>query len=182
MQLEEVNGRLSMADSQLRVDSIKQRAVKLREEKYLLLHKKEELELVTDEMNLPFGEARERLVNKTKDDQNEVKQLESRMNELKKIVDQYNRQIKDIEKDLLQQKTDSVDMQKYEILNEKDQQMTQYISSFEVVKAKEEEEVTELELRIANILEQISKHLKNQTNLPSYEDAVNLQNEFEYKV
>ena len=182
MQLEEVNHRLAMADSQLRIDTVKQRSAHLREEKYQLNTKKEELELVTDELNLPFGEARERLVNKTKEDQVEIKQLESRTIELKKIVDQYNKQARDIEKDLEHKKTDSADMQKYEILHEKDQQMTQFIDSFEIIKQKEDEEVHELENRIANILEQISKHMKKQSNLPSYDEALNLQNEFEYKV
>jgi hypothetical protein len=66
-ELEEVNLRLGQADNRLRSDVIKQRAQQLREEKYGLMKKKEELELLTDEMNLPFPEARERLLAKVKE-------------------------------------------------------------------------------------------------------------------
>jgi intraflagellar transport protein 74 len=61
-----VNGRLSQAENHLRQDTLKQRAQHLREEKTYLMKRKEDLELQTNEMNLPFPEARERLMNRIK--------------------------------------------------------------------------------------------------------------------
>lgn len=45
----------------------------MKEEKTNLLKKKEDLELQTNEMNLPFAEARERLLNRIKQDNAEIK-------------------------------------------------------------------------------------------------------------
>lgn len=54
-------------------DGLKKRAQHLREEKALLQKKKENLELQTNEMNLPFPEARERFMNRIKEDNAEIK-------------------------------------------------------------------------------------------------------------
>ncbi len=64
--LDQVNQALSRADAQLRQDNLRQRAHHLKEEKLSLLKKKEELELQTNESNLPFPEARERLIQRIK--------------------------------------------------------------------------------------------------------------------
>jgi intraflagellar transport protein 74 len=72
--LEEVNSRLIQAESRLKQDTLKQRAQHLKEERASLLKRKDDLELQTNEMNLPFPEARERLLNRIKQDNAEIKQ------------------------------------------------------------------------------------------------------------
>jgi intraflagellar transport protein 74 len=72
-ELEEVNSRLIQAEGRLKQDTLKQRAQHLKEEKTQLLKRKEDLELQTNEMNLPFPEARERLLNRIKQDNAEIK-------------------------------------------------------------------------------------------------------------
>jgi intraflagellar transport protein 74 len=71
--LEEVNSRLIQAESRLKQDTLKQRAQHLKEERAALLKRKDDLELQTNEMNLPFPEARERLLNRIKQDNAEIK-------------------------------------------------------------------------------------------------------------
>lgn len=61
-ELDNVNQHLSKADAQLRQDTLRQRAHHLKKERVTLIKKKEELELQTNESNLPFPEARERLI------------------------------------------------------------------------------------------------------------------------
>jgi len=46
----------------------------LREEKTALVKRKEDLELQSNELNLPFPEARERFMNRIKQDNGEIKQ------------------------------------------------------------------------------------------------------------
>lgn len=72
-QLEEVSQRLLKAEGLLKQDTLKQRAQHLREEKTQLTKRKENLELQTNEMNLPFPEARERLMNRIKSENQEIK-------------------------------------------------------------------------------------------------------------
>ena len=47
------------------------------------MKRKEDLELQTNEMNLPFPEARERLMNRIKQDNAEIKQQEKDIAEIK---------------------------------------------------------------------------------------------------
>lgn len=52
--LDDVNQRLTQAENRLKQDTLKQRAQHLREEKTALQKKKTDLEMQTNEMNLPF--------------------------------------------------------------------------------------------------------------------------------
>jgi intraflagellar transport protein 74 len=69
----------------------------LKEERVNLIKRKEDLELQTNELNLPFTEARERLLNRIKQDNAEIKQAEKDINDIRKIIETYQRNIKEIE-------------------------------------------------------------------------------------
>lgn len=61
------------------------------------MKRKEDLELQTNEMNLPFPEARERLLNRIKQDNAEIKQSEKDISEIRMMIETYQRNIKEIE-------------------------------------------------------------------------------------
>lgn len=71
-ELDNVNVKLKILDEKLKQDSLRQRAQHLRDERISLLKKKEELELQTNESNLPFAEARDKLRNRIKQDHSEI--------------------------------------------------------------------------------------------------------------
>jgi len=48
-------------------------------------------------MNLPFPEARERLLNKIKQDNAEIKQSEKDINDKRTTIDSYQRSLKEID-------------------------------------------------------------------------------------
>lgn len=81
----------------------------MKEEKGQLTKRKDDLELQTNEMNLPFPEARERLLNRIKQDNAEIKQGEKDVADMRKITETYQRNIKDIEQDLQEKKSDEGD-------------------------------------------------------------------------
>ena len=85
-----------------------------------LIKKKEELELQTNESNLPFPEARERLIQRIKQDNAEVLQQDRLLVELKKLIETYERNIKELDQDLQESKTVSGEADKYEVLHKKD--------------------------------------------------------------
>ena len=66
---------------------MKKRAQHLREEKTNLQKKKENLELQSNELNLPFPEARERFMNRIKEDNAEIKQMDKELADARKMVD-----------------------------------------------------------------------------------------------
>jgi len=51
-------------------------------------------------MNLPFPEARERLMNRIKQDNAEIKQQEKEIGEIRKMNEQYQKNIRDITDEL----------------------------------------------------------------------------------
>jgi intraflagellar transport protein 74 len=57
------------------------------------MKRKEDLELQTNELNLPFPEARERLLNRIKQDNAEIKQVEKDVGDMRKIIDTYQRNV-----------------------------------------------------------------------------------------
>lgn len=61
----------------------------MKEERASLLKRKEDLELQTNEMNLPFPEARERLLNRIKQDNAEIKQAEKDVNDKRTTIETY---------------------------------------------------------------------------------------------
>lgn len=140
-QLEEVSQRLMKAEGLLKQDTLKQRAQHLREEKAQLTKRKDNLEMQTNELNLPFPEARERLMNRIKSENGEIKQLDKELTEARKMIDTYNRNIKEIEGDL-KDKKDGDDMQKYEILYQKEKQINDFMTSFEEEKAEYEVDIS----------------------------------------
>lgn len=99
-ELDNVNSLLAKADAQLKSDTLRQRAHHLKKERGNLLKKKEELELQTNESNLSFPEARERLIQRIKQDNAEVLQLEKLVADYRKTVETYERNIKELEQDL----------------------------------------------------------------------------------
>ena len=86
-ELDEVSQRLANAEMRLKQDSLKQRAQHLREEKANLIKKKEDLELQSNEMNLPFPEARECFMNRIKQDNGDIKQQDKEISDLKKMIE-----------------------------------------------------------------------------------------------
>lgn len=165
----------------LRADQFKQRANYLREERQGLIKRKEELELQTNEANLPFAEARERLLNRIKQDNAEILQSEKKVTDLSKTVEQYKRNIKEIESDLAEKKSDQNEAQKYEILAQKDKEITEFMENFDDMQKKDVEQIGILERTIAHLLEHMSKNISRQTNLPSQGDVSELKDDLHFK-
>jgi intraflagellar transport protein 74 len=82
-------------------------------------------------MNLPFPEARERLLNRIKQDNAEIKQSEKDVADIRKIIETYQRNIKEIESDLQEKKSDEGEAQKYEILYQKEKEINDFMEKFE---------------------------------------------------
>ena len=91
---------LIQAETRLKEDKLKQRAQHLKDERTTLLKKKDDLELQTNEMNLPLPEARERLQNRIKSDNTELKQMDKEVLEMRKMVEMIRTNIHEIGNDL----------------------------------------------------------------------------------
>jgi len=131
----------------------------LKEERQMLLKKKDDLELQTNEMNLPLPEARERLQNRIKQDNAEIKQMDKEMIETKKMIDTYQQNIKDISQDMVENKQQSGEEQKYEILYQKEKEINSFTEQFEQERVQYEKEIKEIQQHNAALLEHMQKNM-----------------------
>jgi intraflagellar transport protein 74 len=187
-ELEEVNSRLIQAESRLKQDTLKQRAQHLKEERASLLKRKDDLELQTNEMNLPFPEARERLLNRIKQDNAEIKQQEKDVADVRKMIETYQRNIKEIEQDLQEKKSGATsaggedgEAQKYEILYQKEREISEFMEKFEEDKTTYEGQINEHQTTIAALLEHMQRTMIRQNNLPSAAQYKDKKDELAFK-
>ena len=179
--LEGVNQRLNMADARLRTDVMKQKANHLRDQRLNLLRRKEDLEVQTNEDNLSFPEARERLLARAKADGQVIKETESRIKEVEKAISNYKKQITDLESDL-KSSNDNSNKEKYELFYQKDKEMTEFIDSFEQTRKSEMEMIKQAEDNITALLERIAKLTDRRENLPSQDQVKEWESEYHFKV
>ena len=137
----------------------------MKEEKASLIKRKDDLELQTNEMNLPFPEARERLLNRIKQYNAEIKQLEKDVADVRKMIETYQRNIKEIEQDLQEKKSggpsgaggEDGEAQKYEILYQKEREINEFMERFEEEKTQYEGQINDHQTTIAVLLEHMQK-------------------------
>lgn len=179
--LEGVNQRLNMADARLRTDVMKQKANHLREQRQNLFRRKEDLEAQTNEDNLSFPEARERLLGRAKADGQSIKETETRIKDVEKAIANYKKQIQDLEQEL-KSSSDTSNVQKYELFYEKDKEMTSFIEGFEGTKKAELEMIKNAEDSITANLERIAKLNDRRENLPSQGQVKEWESEYQFKI
>ena len=179
--LEGVNQRLNMADARLRTDVMKQKANHLREQRQNLLRRKEDLEVQTNEDNLSFPEARERLLARAKADGQIIKETETRIKDVEKAIANYKKQIQDLDSEL-KSSSDTSNVQKYELFYEKDKEMTSFIDGFEATKKSEMEMIKTSEDNITTLLEKIAKLNDRRENLPNQSQVKEWESEYHFKV
>ena len=131
------------------------------------MKRKEDLELQTNEMNLPFPEARERLLNRIKQDNAEIKQSDREIGDMRKMIETYQRNLNEIEQDLLEKKSDDNDNQKYQILYQKEKEINEFMEKFEEEKVQYERDINTHQQTIAALLEHMTKNMARQGKLPS---------------
>ena len=160
----------------------------MKEEKGSLLKKKEDLELQTNEMNLPFPEARERLLNRIKQDNAEIKQLEKDVGDVRRMIETYQKNIKEIESDLAEKKTgaggqggEDGEAQKYEILYQKEREINEFMERFEEEKTTYEGQIGEYQSTIAALLEHMQRTMVRQNNLPTAAQYKDKKEELAFK-
>jgi chromosome segregation ATPase len=180
-EIEDINAKLSKVESLLKGDTIKQQAQALREEKNKLLQRKEGLELQTNEMNLPFNEARDRLLNKTKEDQQEIKQLEQKVGEFNKIIDTQTKQLKDLELNIEDRKNEMIDPAKLEAIANSEKVFDQYIENFDKTKEQESAQIAILEASILQLLDNITRYLRRLGEIPTLGEAKDIELEYNFK-
>lgn len=148
-----------------------------------MLRRKEDLELQSNDLNLPLPEARERLQNRIKQDNAELKQMDKDAFELQKMVEIFQNNIKEIDQDLKESNagTNKDESKKYEVLYQKEQEINQFTEQFESEKDLHEKEIKEHQHLIASLLEHMQKTMAKQNKLPTQEEYKEMKSDLKFK-
>jgi len=101
--------------------------------------------------------------------------------DMKKMVDNYQQNIKEIDQDLKEKNTQSGEEQKYEILYQKEKEINAFTEQFEQEKVQYEKEIKEHQELIAKLLEHMQKTLARQNKLPSTHDVREMKDDLKFK-
>lgn len=133
-------------------------------------------------MNLPLPEARERLQTRIKQDNAEIKQMEKEQTEIRKMVDTYMTNLREIDNELNNngggQKEDE---SKYEILYQKEKEINEFTEQYEQEKVQHEKEIKEDQNLIAQLLEHMQKTMERQNKLPTMSQVDEMKGDLKFK-
>lgn len=101
--------------------------------------------------------------------------------EMRKVIETYQRNIKEIETDLREGKKDNDDSQKYEILYQKEKEINDFMTKFEEEKTSYEQQIKDHQELIAGLLEHMQKNLARQHKLPSQMQVNEMKKDLNFK-
>lgn len=180
-ELEQVSSRLNALEGHLRSDMLRSRAQTLNS-----VHKEASERLVTLETevrqcSMSVPEQREILLSKVKTDNAEIVAAEKRNSELKLEKERLRAQIKEVMSDAQERRDEGGDQQKYEILFAKDQEMSQFIASFDEHKEDEEKKMAEKQESVVRLLQNISTAMSLQNNMTPEGHFRDMEDELDFK-
>ena len=120
-------------------------------------------------------EARAMMLEKVKVGKARMAQVEEQIQQVDEEVDNHKRAIAEIKSDLEERKNESSSSQKYEMLFQRDKEMTAFIDGFDEKKATEIQQQMETQSNIVALLEYASQGIPNSGKLQDMEDDLSVK-------
>lgn len=140
------------------------------------------LEMDLESMLMDPAEARQKLLAKVKNTNQEVKELKLQCEVVIKENDSLRSNLEGLTRDIEDRKGDGADnSKKYEVLFKRDKEMTDFIDKFPEEKKKEEESQAASQNMIVALLSHISTDLSRQHNLPSEAKVTAMREDLSFK-
>lgn len=156
---DQISERLHTLESHLRSDVFRMHAQQLQQAKKEIGARLGMLDVEARQCSLSIPEQRDLLLAKVKSDNADIVAAEKRISEMKLEKERLKSQIQEVATDAQTSADMQSDQQKYEILFTKDQEMTQFIESFDRLKKEEEDKMADKQANIKRLLERMSSTL-----------------------
>ncbi|CAH8654987.1 unnamed protein product [Dicrocoelium dendriticum] len=157
-QLDQLNARRIELEQEISTSQAKQEAMRL----YAQLHEAEAKrdQLLAEEAARDDPEReRERLLLQVREDNQEIASIEHQTRETQEKVAQLEEELQLLEQELDENRSER--HQKYRELKKREQQIDEFLNTFDEVKALEQSNIAELQANIVGLLESTSRHLMN---------------------
>lgn len=176
--LDTLNQKVDSLEEEVSQSPVKQEAVSLYEKIAELEDKKISL---IDEMKKKEtpAEERERLLRQVKEDNQEIARMEKRANEIREKTEKLQDEISNLDMDLEEHHGERT--AKYKELKKREEDMQDFLDSFDKNKSSSEEKQSELEANIVTLLERISRATVQTKHMPSAKDFRQMQADLNFK-
>lgn len=126
-------------------------------------------------------EARAIMLQKVKDDKNKLDALSTQLRKIEEENAKHQKTLGDLTTDLAERKSEGGDTQKYDVLFERDKEMTAFIETFGDTRDKETGDQKKIQETIAALLGHISEDLGRENNMPSQGRVKDMREDLSFK-
>jgi len=165
-------------EQELQQEPNKQRMNSLLEQRQQLMVRKRELDASLSKPVLSEAEQKDQLLQQVKDDNAHTATFVRNIGDAEKRIAQIQKDLDAFESG---GGAESDEVNKYKKLQEKDQEMTEFIERFPEANKRENEAVQATQRRIVALMEHVSKQLGRSSQVPTKEGFQDLQGEVAYK-
>lgn len=124
-------------------------------------------------------------MNRIKQDNAEIKQQDKEIGDLRKMIDSYNRNIKDIENEMQNGSKGTgggmSGKEQFEVLYSKEKQINDFAEKYEAEKQQMQTQMTNTQETITALLEHMNKNLNRQTALPGVNQVEEMKKDLNFK-
>jgi intraflagellar transport protein 74 len=178
--LDQVSQRLNTLEGHLRSDVLRMRSQMLLETRKEVAERLSALEAEARQCSLTIPEQRDLLLAKVKSDNADIVAAEKSNSDMKLQKERLRAAIQEVATDASEKDVAS-DQQKYEILFSKDQEMSQFIDSYDRLFGEEEAKLAEKQVNVTRLLENISKTAELEKNVTPENHMKDIEDELDFK-
>jgi len=178
--LEQISGELAHAETQISQDTYKEEYDRLEKKIRKLQKEKKDLEKDREASRMDPEQARAMMLEKVKADKERLDQLDKSLKNVENENVKNKKALGDLQTDLTERKGTG-DSQKYDVLFQRDEEMTGFIDAFAETKENELGNQKQIQETIVALLEHISVGLKRENNMPSQGSASEMREDLSFK-
>lgn len=172
---------LRQAEAHLAADTLRETHQRLVKSITRLRREKDGLIEEAKTTNMDPDEARAMMLQKVKDDKVKLDTLSKQLRNLEEDNVKHKKTLTDLTSDLAERKGEGGDTQKYDVLFERDKEMTAFIEAFGGTKDKEVGDQQKIQSTIVELLAHISEGLGRRGQMPSKDHVQGMKEDLSFK-
>merc|ERR1711988_213509 len=179
-QIEEVRNQVLNEEDALQRDPLKKQALELSRAVSEKEQEAEELRKATAHLRLSFPEQKKMLLDQVKRDNEEMRKIEEEMKEIKEEVNAGRERLNEMDTDLAESQGGGQEDNQKKMMDFYEK-MQHELGNFAEVKAQEEGDIQAAQTKTVDLLEYISKLERAVVNMPTQQQAADMQDELKFK-
>eukprot|EP00941_MAST-03F_sp_MAST-3F-sp1_P000985 g985.t1 len=179
--IEEVKEQSNLMENEIKTNSWRNEFDAATRNLKRLRREQSDLQEEAEAMLLDPADAREYLLKKVKSSSNAIKRADERLAQLEEENEANERTLQELTTDIEERRGENNDSHKYEVLFQRDKEMSEFIENFDELKKKELKDQEKTKNMIVALLEHISRDLNRKNNMPSQSNLKAMKEDLSFK-